>query len=73
MSDAVLSLEDRRLLNPAFCGVLIAATAAGHERVVVFGLCASAWIALRAVLDAPVAGVIALNPQLYWKPGDPRS
>jgi pimeloyl-ACP methyl ester carboxylesterase len=45
--------------------------AAGHERVVLFGLCASAWIALRAVLGTPVEGVIALNPQLYWKPGDP--
>jgi pimeloyl-ACP methyl ester carboxylesterase len=45
--------------------------AAGYERVVVLGLCASAWIALRAVLDAPVAGVIALNPQLYWNFGDP--
>jgi pimeloyl-ACP methyl ester carboxylesterase len=45
--------------------------AAGHERVALFGLCASAWIALRAVLHAPVSGVIALNPQMYWKPGDP--
>jgi pimeloyl-ACP methyl ester carboxylesterase len=45
--------------------------AAGHQRLVLFGLCASAWIALRAVLETPVEGVIALNPQLYWKPGDP--
>ncbi len=43
---------------------------AGYGPLVPFGLCASAWIALRAVLEAPVAGVIALNPQLYWKPGD---
>jgi pimeloyl-ACP methyl ester carboxylesterase len=43
----------------------------GHERVVLFGLCASAWIALQAVLETPVDGVVALNPQLYWKPGDP--
>jgi|SRR5579884_4003623 len=39
--------------------------------VVLFGLCASAWIALRAVLGSEVDGAIALNPQMYWKPGDP--
>ncbi|HEY2536453.1 MAG TPA: alpha/beta hydrolase [Solirubrobacteraceae bacterium] len=43
----------------------------GHERIVLVGLCASAWVALRAVLLEPVAGVIALNPQLYWRMGDP--
>ena len=43
----------------------------GHERIVLVGLCASAWVALRAVLHEPLAGVIALNPQLYWRPGDP--
>lgn len=43
----------------------------GHERVVLVGLCAGAWVALRAVLREPPAGVIALNPQLYWQPGDP--
>lgn len=43
----------------------------GHERIVLVGLCASAWVALRAVLREPVAGVIALNPQMYWKMGDP--
>jgi dienelactone hydrolase len=39
--------------------------------VVLLGLCASAWVALQMVLREPVDGVIALNPQLYWKPGDP--
>ncbi len=43
----------------------------GHERLVLAGLCAGAWIALRTVLEEPVAGVVALNPQLYWQPGDP--
>ena len=44
----------------------------GHPRVVLMGLCASAWIALRAVVcAAPVVGAIALNPQMYWQPGDP--
>jgi dienelactone hydrolase len=43
----------------------------GHERIVLVGLCASAWVALRTALHEPLAGVIALNPQLYWQPGDP--
>jgi pimeloyl-ACP methyl ester carboxylesterase len=46
-------------------------TARGHERIVLVGLCASAWVALKAVLLVRVAGIIALNPQMYWKPGDP--
>jgi pimeloyl-ACP methyl ester carboxylesterase len=51
--------------------IVHALQAQGFERLAICGLCASAWIALRAVLRAPVAGVIALNPQLYWKRGDP--
>jgi pimeloyl-ACP methyl ester carboxylesterase len=51
--------------------IVRALQAEGFERLAICGLCASAWIALRAVLHAPVAGVIALNPQLYWKRGDP--
>ena len=43
----------------------------GHEQIVLVGLCASAWMALRAVLRDPTVGVIALNPQLYWHQGDP--
>jgi pimeloyl-ACP methyl ester carboxylesterase len=43
----------------------------GHPRLVLAGLCASSWIALRVVLRTAVAGVIALNPQLYWQPGYP--
>ncbi|MGH2863711.1 MAG: hypothetical protein ACRDJX_00520 [Solirubrobacteraceae bacterium] len=45
--------------------------ALGYERIVLVGLCASAWIALQAVKRQPAAGVIALNPQLYWRVGDP--
>jgi pimeloyl-ACP methyl ester carboxylesterase len=41
------------------------------ERIVLVGLCAGAWVALRAALREPLDGVIALNPQLYWQPGDP--
>ena len=51
-------------------------------RVVLTGLCAGAWIALEVARRAPerdgtssdgsgLAGVVALNPQLYWRPGDP--
>jgi alpha-beta hydrolase superfamily lysophospholipase len=43
----------------------------GHQRVVLAGLCAGAWIGLRAALSVDVDGVIAINPQLYWRPGDP--
>jgi hypothetical protein len=28
-------------------------------------------VALRVATDTPVDGVIAINPQLYWQPGDP--
>lgn len=37
------------------------------------GLCAGAWASLDILRmpDAPVDGVVALNPQLYWQPGDP--
>jgi pimeloyl-ACP methyl ester carboxylesterase len=41
----------------------------GHDRVLPFGLCSAAWVALKVAVDEPLAGVIALNPQLYWTPG----
>ena len=43
----------------------------GFEHVVLVGLCHSAWMALRAVLTEPADGVVALNPQMYWRQGDP--
>ena len=43
----------------------------GHERIAIGGLCASAWIALDAARHGDVDGVIAINPQLYWRQGDP--
>jgi pimeloyl-ACP methyl ester carboxylesterase len=43
----------------------------GHRKVVVAGLCAGAWVGLAAATDEQVDGVIAINPQLYWQPGDP--
>jgi len=45
--------------------------AQGHGRVVVAGLCAGAWDALRSAVDHGLDGVIAINPQLYWQRGDP--
>jgi alpha-beta hydrolase superfamily lysophospholipase len=43
----------------------------GEGPVALVGLCAGAWIALRATLECPADAVVALNPQLYWQPGDP--
>lgn len=43
----------------------------GYRRVVLAGLCAGAWVGMRAALHAHVDAVIAINPQLYWKPGEP--
>lgn len=50
---------------------LATALRAHYRRVVLAGLCAGAWIALKAAQQTEVAGVFALNPQLYWQPGDP--
>ena len=43
----------------------------GLGPVVLAGLCAGAWIALRVAVDVPLGGIIAINPQLYWQDGDP--
>ena len=43
----------------------------GAKRVMLAGLCAGAWMAVQAALHTHVDGVIAINPQLYWLPGDP--
>jgi len=46
--------------------------AAGADTVVLAGLCAGAWVALDAAREpGGVDGVVALNPQLYWRQGDP--
>ena len=39
--------------------------------IVLVGLCAGAWIALKATLTEAADAVVAINPQLYWQPGDP--
>ena len=43
----------------------------GHRSIVLAGLCAGAWIGLRAALDVDVEGVLPINPQIYWRPGYP--
>lgn len=43
----------------------------GEGPVALVGLCAGAWVGLRATLERPADAVVALNPQLYWQPGDP--
>jgi pimeloyl-ACP methyl ester carboxylesterase len=43
----------------------------GHQKIVVAGLCAGAWVALKAAVTVDVDGVVAINPQMYWQPGDP--
>lgn len=50
---------------------IVAALRERHAHVVLVGLCASAWVALKAAQLTPVDGVFAVNPQLYWRPGDP--
>ncbi len=53
---------------------IIGSLSASGARVVLAGLCAGAWVALRvaATTTGPApAGVVAINPQMYWQPGDP--
>jgi alpha-beta hydrolase superfamily lysophospholipase len=50
---------------------VVEALRATGQRVVLVGLCAGAWVALKAATAVPLAGVVAINPQLYWRPGDP--
>jgi pimeloyl-ACP methyl ester carboxylesterase len=51
--------------------IVAALRALGHHEIVLVGLCAGAWVALQEVLRTPVEGIVALNAQLYWRPGDP--
>ena len=45
--------------------------ARGRTAIVLGGLCAGAWVALKSATLIDVDGVIAINPQMYWQPGDP--
>ena len=36
------------------------------DRVVLAGLCAGAWLAMRAAQETRVDAIVAINPQLYW-------
>lgn len=51
--------------------IVEALRAEGGPPVVLAGICAGAWMALQAATRVPVDAVIAINPQLYWQPGDP--
>lgn len=51
--------------------VLMALRADGWRHISLVGLCAGAWLALRAACNEDVDCVVALNPQMYWQPGDP--
>ena len=42
----------------------------GYEHVFVAGMCSGGFHALHAAARMPLAGVIAVNPPLYWQPGD---
>ncbi|HTJ41503.1 MAG TPA: alpha/beta fold hydrolase [Kofleriaceae bacterium] len=61
---------DAHCIDEAIASVA-ALRARGYERVVLAGLCAGAWIGMRASLLSHVDAVIAINPQLYWFPGEP--
>jgi pimeloyl-ACP methyl ester carboxylesterase len=47
------------------------ALAGDGRQAVLFGLCSSAYVALQVAAVEPLAGCVALNPQLYWRPGQP--
>ena len=44
---------------------------ADYDRVVLAGLCAGAWTAMRTGQATTVDGIVAINPQLYWDFGCP--
>jgi len=52
-------------------GVVEDLRAAGLREVTLAGLCAGAWVSMRAAQLVAVDRVIAINPQLYWQPGQP--
>lgn len=52
------------------CEVVDALRKEGLRSVFLVGLCAGAWTSLAAARSGAIDGVLALNPQLYWQPGD---
>jgi pimeloyl-ACP methyl ester carboxylesterase len=73
------SPDDGRAPGRPYANATIADTAAivdalrdlGHTRIVLSGLCSSAWIALQALDASASNGAIVLNPLLFWEPGAP--
>lgn len=45
----------------------------GHSYgpVTLAGLCAGAWMSIKVAAEGGADRVVAINPQLYWRPGDP--
>jgi len=43
----------------------------GYGNIVLAGVCAGAWIALRDCQSLPIKGIVAFNPQLYYETTDP--
>lgn len=43
----------------------------GYKKIALVGLCASSWIALFFAETTKVDGIIAINPQIYYKRGEP--
>jgi alpha-beta hydrolase superfamily lysophospholipase len=51
--------------------IVDALRARGHERVVLAGLCASAWVALQSLEVSGAAGAAVLNAPIFWERGMP--
>jgi pimeloyl-ACP methyl ester carboxylesterase len=51
--------------------IVDALRARGHERVVLAGLCASAWVALQSLDVCAAAGAAVVNAPVYWERGMP--
>ncbi|MGZ8271534.1 MAG: hypothetical protein ACXW1T_09965, partial [Methylophilus sp.] len=43
----------------------------GYQKIALVGLCASSWIALFFAETTKIDGIIAINPQIYYKRGEP--
>lgn len=43
----------------------------GYKKIALVGLCASSWIALFFAETTKIDGIIAINPQIYYKRGEP--
>jgi pimeloyl-ACP methyl ester carboxylesterase len=56
---------------PDTAAIVDALRALGHERVVLCGLCSSAWVALHSLDSSAAAGAAVLNAPIFWERGMP--